>query len=296
MFNQNTDRNTPQEKFTGFYRGVVKNTNDQKKNGRIQIKVYPMFEGVEDIDLPWAIYADTGMGGTRDVGKLVVPEVGSHVFVFFENGDHRFPVYFAGAPAIEDDIPDTPKLAREDDGTHAAIDAARRTGIATAGGGTWDEPTSSYNPSYPNNKVLKTKQGIIVELDDTQDNVRFHVYHPSGTREEIDNAGNKVEHNANNKFTIVVGDDNIKIEGAMQLHVVGNADVKVVGDMNATVDGNTTIDTTEAKIVADSAKVESENVELDSEGVLGGVVTINHVCAFTGNPHPQGSLTVKSGG
>ena len=296
MYNPNTDTMNPQEKFHGFYRGEVVDTNDPKQSGRVRIRIYPMFSGVRDADLPWALFADPAMGGLSDTGSFHIPAIGSHVFCFFENGDHRFPVFFAGAPAIANNVPDTPKLSREDDGTHAAIDAARQTGVEKAGGGTWDEPASAYAAQYPDNTVFKSKSGITVEIDDTDGNVRFHIYHPSGTRTEIDNSGNETEHVEGTKTTVVIGDNNIKVTGDMNINVDGNATIKVGGNLEAEVAGTSTVDSGgEAKVVAPSVKVESSDIQLDSNGTLGKIVTTQSICAFTGNPHPDGSNSCQAG-
>jgi len=90
------------------YRGVVEDVDDPEKAGRIRIRVMGIHSDnpkyVETKHLPWAIPATdlTQGGGLRNIGSYKIPDIGSHVFVFFEAGDHNFPVYFAGAPAIED--------------------------------------------------------------------------------------------------------------------------------------------------------------------------------------------------
>lgn len=91
-----------------IYRGVVENVNDEEKAGRVRIRVLGIHSDnkayVKTDELPWAIPAtDLRLGGgLRNIGSFKVPDIGSHVFVFFEAGDHNFPVYFAAAPAIED--------------------------------------------------------------------------------------------------------------------------------------------------------------------------------------------------
>ena len=118
MFNPLLDTEKEEIKFTGFYRGIVVANDDPLKSGRVRVRVFPMFQDVTDIEtLPWAIPADPSFGGYANVGSINVPVVDSHVFVFFENSDFRFPVYFAGAPAIQNDSPDVPTLSREDDGS-----------------------------------------------------------------------------------------------------------------------------------------------------------------------------------
>ena len=260
-------------KLTGFYRGIVVNNNDELKSGRIQINVIPFFDGVKQEDLPWAIYADSFMGGLSNNGGIMIPEVGSHVFVFFENGDHRYPVYFAGAPAIQKDIPDIPTLSYKDDGTVQTINNNTVKNVQKADGGFWSEPDSAYASEYPNNKVIRTKSGIVFEYDDTPQHERIHIFHPSGTRTEIDTIGNKVEHVVGAKYKVVIGDENISVSG----------------DVNITVSGT-------VNLKAQTVNVDCNDINFDNNGNPAGVVTVNHVCAFTGNPHPQGSSTTKAGG
>lgn len=91
------------------YRGVVEDIDDPEKAGRIRVRILGIHSDnksyVKTEHLPWAIPATSiGIdgGGLRNIGNFKVPDIGSHVFVFFEYGDHNFPVYFAAAPAIED--------------------------------------------------------------------------------------------------------------------------------------------------------------------------------------------------
>lgn len=251
MYNQLVDREKSTDRFDGFYRGVVIDVSDPTESGRIRIKVYPMFEHVDDDVLPWAIPADSTFGGAANVGSAAIPIVDSHVFCFFENGDFRYPVYFASAPAIQNDVPDIPTLSREDDGTVAAIDAVASKGVSTAFGGSWDEPDSAYAPTYPKNKVFRSETGIVIEIDDTPDNVRFHVYHPSGTRIETDNDGNVVEHVTATKTTVIIGDDNIEVKGNQNtttgsdhgVKIGTNGKIDVGNDYNINVGNNCSITT-----------------------------------------------------
>lgn len=249
MYELFNDEDSATDRFNGFYRGVVVDNADPMESGRIKVRIYPMFRGFAVEDIPWAIMADPSMGGLSNVGGIRVPEVGAHVFVFFEGGDHRFPVYFAGAPAIENNEPDVPTLSRKADATVEAINSNRVSGIQTADGGSWDEPGSFHGAKYPNNKVFRTRKGIVIELDDTEDGVRFHVYHPSGTRQEVNNEGDKVDHIQGNHFEIILGDNNIYVKGGYNLTIDGNSNiyskgsttVKSDGDLTAEVGGNVTV-------------------------------------------------------
>ena len=104
MKNHNKDNQTS-DRFFGNYRAIVVDDKDEFESGRIKIRVpnvHGTSEDVPDSALPWAIYSDPFMGGSVDVGGLIVPDIGSKVWVFFEEGDHDQPVYFAGAPSRPD--------------------------------------------------------------------------------------------------------------------------------------------------------------------------------------------------
>ena len=232
-----------EEKLFGFRRAIVTENNDPKKAGRIRVKVMPEFVGVKDERCPWATMADPSMGGLSNRGGSNIPEKGAHVWVFFENGDHRFPVYFAGAPAMTEEAgADLPKLSRESTSDVDDINRRRMTGVEMAEGGTWDEPESAYQASYPHNHVFRSKAGIVIEMDDTPEGVRLHVLHPSGSRSEIDNDGNKVDHIQGDSTLVVVGAKKVSIDTTLDLNVksavriktpvlVLDGNLKVTGDM-----------------------------------------------------------------
>lgn len=224
------------DRFHGFYRAIVVDNDDPTKSGRVKVRVLPMFYGATDDALPWAILADTSMGGYANVGGSNIPLVGAHVWVFFEAGDHRYPVVFAGAPAIEDGIPDLP--SGED--LVSNINSKAKKGVSGATS-TWNEPDSAYAAEYPQNKVFRTKNGLVIEMDDTGGNVRLHFYHPSGSREEINNDGARVEHTEGNRFSIIVGEDKVYVSGDQTVTVDGDADIKVGGNSTAIVDGNVVV-------------------------------------------------------
>lgn len=195
MFNNAVDREKFDSKFNGFYRGEVVDVNDPLKAGRIKVRVFSVFDDIPVSVLPWAAYADPLMGG-KDNGSLIVPQLNSHVYVFFEGGDHRYPVYFAGSPAIRNDVPDAP---------------------------------SESQANYPNNKVIKTQSGIVIEMDDTEGAVRFKIKHPSGTSMEINNDGDVVD--------VVEGEHTISISDDGTITIGGNATINVTGDTNITSGG-----------------------------------------------------------
>lgn len=114
--------------FYGHYRGFVVNNKDPQKLGRVQLRV-PQIASDNKIET-WA----WPFGGTAgdDFGDFFIPPNGSPVWVCFENGDPRFPIYTGG---------------------HWSKDNAKGK-----------VPTQAKREN-PNNRVRKTEK-IIMEFDD----------------------------------------------------------------------------------------------------------------------------------
>lgn len=229
--------------FVWFLATVV-NIDDPHKLGQCQIKIDNFHDDYEDEDLPWATPLlpitsasyqtdEYGHVGTSPTGILV----GSWVFGFFADGSTaRVPIIAGTIPAIkEDDIEkhDVPKEAREIN--------------------TWEnkellgpEPKSSYNSKYPFNKVTRTLSGHTIEIDDTPNAERLHIYHKSGTYVEISEDGKTVTKVVGENFKILAknnevhieGNENKLIKGKLTLTVNGNIDLKCKGDLN--IDAKTT--------------------------------------------------------
>jgi type VI secretion system secreted protein VgrG len=284
MYDISKKRNSINLRFDGIYRGEVVDVEDPLFAARVRVKVHPMFSKIESpTAIPWAVVGDPSFGGIPNFGSIQVPPIGAHVWVFFENGDWRYPVYFAGAPAISDGVPDYPTLSREDDGTVEAINAATSKGVTTASGGSWDEPDSAYAAVYPNNRVFRSQKGILIEIDDTDDNVRFHVYHPSGTRTEVDNDGNTVEHVSAKKTTVIVGDNNIEVQGNQDTTTGGSWGVNVGSSGHIKTSGTMTIDaggTTEINVTGACTVEASGNCDVKGSAVT---VEASGVCTVKGS-------------
>ena len=87
-------------------RAQVVNNNDEKKIGRIQIRI-PSYHGIPGLtgrsikneDLPWAMPCFYG-GSGQDLGSFIVPIPGTYVWVMFEDNDVEKPVYLGGVPGV----------------------------------------------------------------------------------------------------------------------------------------------------------------------------------------------------
>lgn len=139
--------------------------------------------------------------------------------------------------------PDTNRLARgKIEGTIVEFkDEKRLEEVATAGGGTWSQPDIPFNARYPYNKVTETESGHVIELDDTPDNERVHIYHRKGTYTEIDANGTQVNRIVGDGYYIMERNGYIYIGGACNITIENNANILVQADANIDVTGDTKI-------------------------------------------------------
>ena len=135
--------------------------------------------------------------------------------------------------------PTTDRLVRNESIDNTIVKSKRGSVVKVkdAKGGTWTEPTTPYNSIYPYNHVLATESGHYLEFDDTPGAERVHLYHRSGTFSETHPDGTHVEKITKNKYTIVMGDDDIFVMGDCSITIQGNAKVYVQKDCDLKVDG-----------------------------------------------------------
>jgi uncharacterized protein involved in type VI secretion and phage assembly len=88
------------EKFYGKYRGTVINNIDPMQLGRIQAMV-PDVSGF--IPTSWAMPCVPLAG--KQMGTFVVPQIGSGVWVEFEQGDPDYPIWVGGFWGIAAEVP-----------------------------------------------------------------------------------------------------------------------------------------------------------------------------------------------
>jgi len=202
MYKKERDKLDNREKFYGNYRGKVVDVDDPYRSGRIKVEVFGVFDDLPVDALPWAIYADTLMGGQGEIGGFIVPDLESHVWVFFEEGDHTQPVYFAGAPA-------------------------RPHG-----------PPQKDNGEYPRNKAFRTMAGHYIEIDDTPGDTRIKLYHTSGTETEIDHEGNVDQYVVKNVTQQIDGNVDQTVNKNVTQLVKGNVDQTVNKNVDRLIEGN----------------------------------------------------------
>jgi uncharacterized protein involved in type VI secretion and phage assembly len=130
--------------FLGGYLAEVVDLNDPDSRARVQVRVMNV-DGASDQDAPiWARVACPFAGDNR--GAFLLPDVGDEVFVVFQNGDPRFPVVV---------------------------------------GGLWNgasQPPESISGGENRLKVIRSKNGVKVTLDDQSGQEQFVAETPGGQK------------------------------------------------------------------------------------------------------------------
>jgi uncharacterized protein involved in type VI secretion and phage assembly len=150
--------------FHGGHLAEVVDLDDPESLSRVQIRVMN-FDGVDGHDGPvWARVACPFAGDNR--GAFLLPDVGDEVFVIFVNGDPRWPVIV---------------------------------------GGLWNgssTPPETISGGRNRRKVIRSKNGVTITLDDQDGQEQFIVETPGGQKVTLkDGPGTIVLEDSNGNST-----------------------------------------------------------------------------------------------
>lgn len=138
---------------------------------------------------------------------------------------------------------DTNRLARRNTSlTYIKNRVKKRRMEIRSIGSSFNEPAPAYNAQYPYNHVYATESGHVQEFDDTPGRERIQTYHNSGTYQEIDTYGNRVNKIIGDDFTIVERNGYIYIDGTARLTVGSDVKIVIKGNLDIEVDGNVNYD------------------------------------------------------
>lgn len=275
------------KRYYGKYRGIVRDNNDPEKLGRIRAAV-PDILGVEDDFLcSWAY-------PVFPVDFFGVPDVNNTVYIEFENGDVEKPLYSGCWYGKGDEASYTyhSRVIGENDSN---IESTKGTdSVNRVSGDSEDEPEDPYEGEYPKIRSYKLKSGLIVEIDETnEEGPRLHIWHPSGkffemhpdgslvTKTSNDFSsieGNKAEHITGDKVSQIDGDESRIVSGTKNEEVAGLEQI-IKGSASIEIDGQLTI--------------EADRIVFNGGGgQVKGVITEASICPYTGAPHTDGSDTI----
>lgn len=173
----------------------------------------------------------------RPVDSLTYNTDGSGIEITEKDAAERFPFNLNESSL--------PRLSRNEKIDQTIVQTkkdSKVTGVQTAKGDMWDEPDVPYNAVYPFNHVTETESGHIVELDDTPDNARIHIFHRNGTFIEMHPKGDVVIKTSKSKYEIVMADDRLYIMGNSSITIQGNSELYVQKDASIKIDGNNVVD------------------------------------------------------
>lgn len=143
----------------------------------------------------------------------------------------------------------------------------------------WAEPAAAQDEDviYPNNQVRESASGITEEWDDTPGNVRHHLFHPSGTYEEVVDDGSRTIKVIGKDYQLYMNGSNMYVEGNLNVTVSGDKRELIMGDSYTEITGNqyTTIKGSEYKKVNNDVDVEIgenhyENIGADEVRFING--------------------------
>jgi len=228
--------------FVWFF-GVVEDRNDPIRLGRVRVRCYGWHTDDKDKIpteyLPWAqVIQNITSAAVSGKGSSPTGLVeGSWVVGFFLDGDRaQEPIVMGSLAGFPESLAQTDVGFNDPNGVYPLYTEesdvnklARGTNsISKTPDSVTGEPASPYAAKYPKNHVYESESGHVIEIDDTSNAERIHVYHKSGTFIEMHPNGDVVTHHKNG-FRTVTGND--------KLHVTG--DLNIVADGNITMDGKT---------------------------------------------------------
>lgn len=271
------------QEFKWFF-GIVEDREDPEKLGRVRVRAHN-FHTTNKTELPtdmlpWAMIINSPLSaGIKEVGFSPTGlMVGSTVFGFFADGeDSQIPMILGTIASIPDDNEVT-QLAR-------GINNIKKATLNP-------EPDPKYAAKYPYNKTLTTESGHVIEIDDTPDNERIHIMHRSGTYIEIDNEGTRVDKTVGDHYSIIIGGENIRVLGDVEIEVNGKSDITLANDATITCYGDVS-----GKIFGESS------LYLEKDARIVGDANINiqarqNVSVFAGETlslETIGNLTLRAG-
>jgi len=278
------------------YYCIVENNVDPEKIGKVQIRIFgdhpenrdddSALSYIPTTDLPWAeCLSPVTSENISGMGEFNVPANGSLCIGTYLDKEEQRPLILGTLPKIVETLPDFTKGFSDPNEVNPPVDMVGESqisrlarnenidqtiiqtkidGVETGvdcNGTTWDEPITQYATEYPKNRVIETEAGHIIEIDNTTDAERIHIYHMSGTSDEFHPNGDKVEEVKNDSFKIVISDENVLVKGDKNIRVEGSENVEIVVDQKTRVGGARTTD-----VVGVSTENVGGNIIINSTG------------------------------
>jgi len=244
--------------LNNLYRGIIEDNNSPLKDGRVKVRIFGIHSEDKTLvptdTLPWAeVLQPLSFGFGTGIGITSVPRTGTMVFVTLEMDNPNKPIVIgavSGQPTESNEyqLPMKDRLNQYDTNDLA-------------------------NPGYPNNHVIETLAGHIIEIDDNAGNERIRICHTNGNEILLNNEGisvtsvkNRNETSSGNFTQTVLGTISVNANGAIQFNTSGSMNISCSGDANIKANGN---------INATSAQSINLKSLVDTNIIVGGDATLN---------------------
>ena len=242
--------------FPGIYRALVRDNRDPKNKGRLKVYVpgvYPSEFGNSPDKLPFAEPAFPIFGGNytsdesgslnTETGISSVPHIGANIWVFFENLDTSFPVYFLNSQGGEGWLAEhIDQHVIKTNNVKIRVDENPAVNSSTSKFTTFNTNCTSISKNQVLDDVptrvdvhIKASPNIVGALNLIIDgNVNMQIN--GNVYQEIN--GHKHETLVGNHYLHHVGDLHYVHEGDKLVEHTGNSREKQVGNLNKTRDGS----------------------------------------------------------
>jgi hypothetical protein len=227
-----------------WFTGIVVDIIDPVKVGRVKVRIIPehgdpnnpgLKKVIETGDLFWATpIVPVNSASFEGIG--ISPTglfVGSNVFGFYLDGMHKAQPMIVGSFHLS---------ARGGNPNNNDVSSLARGGGPVQKEYEKHEPQTQYGAQYPYNKTLTTWAGHVIEIDDTPDADRIHVYHSSGSYVEMNPDGSVVSKTMDNDVEVVMKDKSVYVKGNVQIEADGRINLVAGKGIKLSAPGGVYID------------------------------------------------------
>lgn len=246
----------------GKYRGVVKQSDDPEKMGRLKLEIPSVFGTAQTDWVPGAF----AFGGSSKEGMIFIPAVGSHVLVEFIEGDKSSPIWTA---------------------TYYPVDGSTENGAM---------PPDTFDLDQGHLHTIKTEGGLEVRMEDNRKakddggEQRFVINHPRETEIIIDVNGTITITDAEGGSVMMDPENKIvRIDGH------GPGQMEMVDDKLTVKHGNSTsmvLDSSGVTISGGAIKLDGDSVALGKNATAPVMNAQAFVTEFIAHAH----TSVPAGG
>lgn len=277
------NKNTVGQHGFFFFFGVVEDRFDPLKIGRVRVRCHGIHSAsksdVPTDHLPWATVIVPTITNESTMSDL---KIGCNVFGFFADGEEmQVPMVMGVVPGVVSELvggnaptrpPEAPQQAIGDSSVSAygiggnrlagvSKASLRRTGVPIVGG-SFDEPVDPYAGQYPYVHAQESESGHVIELDDTQNHERIHIFHRNGSFIEMHPDGTVVHKSVGDDYEIVLKDKKLSVKGNLDISAEGNLNIFCASNIN---------------IVANNTVNVDGDVVVTGDVIASGISLVNHI-------------------